>query len=229
MAFKRRFTPGRRRFGRSITWRQKSWVGASISDNDIFVETTPAGTYNTAVLFVPLVQVVDYATYPFEELAGPIIPQASRQERVRLTRCKLDVDFIANTALSPAEYFQFHVSWYLAKFSLTEVTNAIANVAGGGTFVYDPLSDDASFLFKQPVVRFGNELWQQQAPGQNLVGDNFSGFGLHTHHISFNAPMRMSLETDEEFYLVMTAAGFGSEEQIAVFEYTLQARTQYAT
>jgi len=86
---------------------------------------------------VPIVQVVDYATYPFEELAGPIVPQASRQERVKLTRCILDCEYLISTESSPAELFFLTHAWYLAKFSLQEVINAGSSLAAtqaGGAF-----------------------------------------------------------------------------------------------
>jgi len=96
-------------------------------------------------------------------------------------------------------------------------------------FAYDPLAEDASPLFKHPMVRCGLDHWQQQAPGQNLTGENFSGFGMQTHRISFNARMRLGLETDEEFYLVMTTGGSGPPEFVPIFSFVLQARTQFVT
>lgn len=192
-------------------------------------EVSP-GTYVTAVLFVPLVQVVDYATYPFEELAGPIVPQASRQERVKLTRCKLDCEYFIISSLAPAEFFTFNLTWYLAKFSLQEVTNAIA-AGDPGLFAYDPRSEDASPYFKHPIVRHGQDAWQQMAPGSLGLQDSFfSGFGMQTHHINFNSKMRLGLETDEEFYLVAAGSGLGPEEAVApVFTLSLTCRTQLIT
>lgn len=224
--FRRRF---RKRFSRAVTWRKKSWVGSSVVDGDLMEETDP-GLYLSAVLFVPLVQVVDYATYPFEELAGPVVPQGSRQERVTLTRCKLDAEYVIDTSNSATELWTANVAWYLCKFSLSEVVNAIGNTAGGGMFPYDPLSNTGEFLFKHPVVRHGQDFWRQQYPGAIAGPETFSGFGQQTRKIQFNGKLRLGLETDEEFYLVITASAQSAVElQTPLLALSLQARTQFVT
>jgi len=224
----RRFFNRNRRFSRSVTWRKKSWVGSSVTDAFQFTESSFPGVYQSDVLFVPLVQVVDYATYPLEELGGPVIPQGSTQERIRLLRCTLDAEYRIDTRTSPTGLFDVSVAWYLAKFSLQEVSNAIA-VGGAGLFPYDPLSNTAEHLFKHPVVRFGSDFYLQQFPGTSESSE-FSGIGLDPRHIRFNAKMRLGLETDEEFYLVFTCSLGGPEEVTNLFgALSLQARTQFAT
>jgi len=189
---------------------------------------TSTGQYDTAVLFVPLVQVVDYATYPFEELSGPIVPQTSRQERVRLTRIKLECEYLFGTPGSPAVVWQFLTGWYLCKFSLAEISNAIANIAGGGMIPYDPLDQIGGFLFQQPVIRFGHDFTTHKWPG---IGTDAPGMGWdRTHHISINAPLRTSLETDEELYLVLTTSASAIAEQtFAYMAFQIQSRVQMVT
>jgi len=232
MAFRRGFrgSGGRRRFSRSVTWRKKSWVGSSVVDTTPFTETGIPGLYQSDVLFVPLVQVVDYSTWPLEELGGPVIPQGTAQERIKLIRCKLDAEFIFLPASSGfPNYWTCLMGWYLAKFSLSEIQNAIA-VGPAGTFSYDPMADTAEHLFKHPVVRFGQDSWTATPPTVDPVSGEFVQSNLPTRHISFSAPMRLSMETDEEFYLVISASATGEEEVTPVTGLlTLQARTQFVT
>jgi len=224
----RRFFNRNRRFSRAVTWKEKSWIGSSVVDSFQFTESGFPGIYQTDVLFVPLVQVVDYATYPLEELGGPVVPQGSRQERVKLRRCKLDANYFIDTRQGPGQVFSVHTGWYLAKFSLSEIANAIA--APGGTAAYDPLIDTGEHLFKHPVVRFGEDFYMQMWPGVQEGVTEFSGFGLNPKAIQFSSRMRLGLETDEEFYLVFTASIAGPEELTNLFGgLSLQARTQVTT
>jgi len=228
-----RWRSGRRRgFQRSITWRSKSWVGASASDSSAMVLS--GATYSAPVLFVPLVQVTDYSTYPLDTTVSPI--PTSTQERIRLLRSSGSAQFaVFGFDGAPGFVWLAHAAYYLAKFSLREVVNSVLleGAAPGALFDYDPLSDGGPALYKQPIVRHGHQAWNFMQDGLIPLSTEWVETAPPGRSFNWNIPMKMSLQSDEEFYLVITAdaqqAGVTPDAEDVVFLLNVQARTQFAT
>jgi len=202
MAFRRRFfkRPAfRRRNVRSPKAMNTGWVA------QVGVTAHPTaltgGQWFTDVIFLPLVELADYADR--ESLDPTGVP--SKQDRCRVLKMVGDLAFQMQPGDGGSEA-NWSLTWYVAPFGRDEVQNAIANTLGGGLVNYDPLGGEAEFLFRQQRIVEQHHTIGHAWPAivQDAVVAQAGEPGIRNYR--FNKKLGLSLRTDEELYLVVAAS-----------------------
>lgn len=204
MAFRRRFfSKGRRPFRRSIR-SPKAMNTGWVAQVGVTAHPTAltGGQWFTDVIFLPLVELADYADR--ESLDPTGVP--SKQDRCRVLKMVGDLAFQMQPGDGGSEA-NWSLTWYVAPFGRDEVQNAIANTIGGGLANYDPLGGEAEFLFRQQRIVEQHHTIGHAWPAivQDAVVAQAGEPGIRNYR--FNKKLGLSLRTDEELYLV-TAASF---------------------
>jgi len=211
MAFRRR-RMSTRRFGRrapsvrstknmNTGWVAKVEVAAFPTVLNLF--------WFTDVIFVPLVELADYADR--ESLDPDGVP--SKQDRCKVLRMVGDINWqmVAGTGGSHASWT---LAWYIAAFGAEEIDNAVGNSLAGGLVNYDPLGSDAQFLFRQQRILMHRQVTGQAHPTLTNGTDLVQAPDFPSRNFHLDKRMNLPLKTDEELYLVAAAAfGQTSEEE----------------
>lgn len=191
-------------------WSKGAIVSGVISDAQDAQFDAVTSSWFTPVVFYPLIELADYADWADSTAVAPVggFGESSKQDRITVRSVKLDITFspfpvgFGSTVTPITTWF---VSWYVCKLSFQETVNAVL-LGGSGLLRYDPVSVDAGFLHQLPLVRFGSRSGVSKFP-DNSATEPFSP-SFQQYKINKFIPMRMTLKTDEELYLVF-AASFG--------------------
>jgi len=211
MAFRKRFTGrrGGRSFGRRGSFSRSpkamntGWVAAVDS---LLVSTELSGSWFTDVVFIPLLEVADYAFH--ESLDPDGVP--TKQERCRLLRMVGDLNIQVVAPGVQGAQASWVVVWYIGRFGKEETDNAVGNSLAGGLVNYDPIQTPAPFLFKQQSIiehhmMVGTSNEQEPAFGEpRRIGQTSR---------RFDKKMSLPMKDDEELYLILAASiGLSTEE-----------------
>jgi len=204
MAFRRRFSGrGRRPFRRGPSRSPKAMNTGWVAQVGVTAHPTAlaAGQWFTDVIFLPLVELADYADR--ESLDPTGVP--SKQERCRVLKMVGDIGFQMVPGVGGSEA-NWSLTWYIAPFGKEEVQNAIANTLGGGLVNYDPLGGEAEFLFRQQRIVEQHHSIGHMWPSivQDAVVAQAGEHGIRNYR--FNKRLGVPLKTDEELYLVAGAS-----------------------
>lgn len=216
MAFRRKFSGrrGGRSFGRrgSFSRSPKSMNTGWVAAIDSLVATTElSGSWFTDVLFIPLIEVADYAFH--ESLDPDGVP--TKQERCRVLRMVGDLNFQVVCPGVQGALAIWIINWYIGRFGKEETDNAVGNSLAGGLVNYDPLQAPAPYLFKQQSI-----LEHHMVTGTSNESEPAFGEPARVGHSSkrFDKKMSLPLKDDEELYLIIGASiGLNTEDPPSVW------------
>jgi len=156
------------------------------------------GTFETGMVFVPLVSTTDYG----DNLSDNIISAENRQERSKIIRSVGHFAMInLNEASGETDLMATELYWYFACLSRDEVTNAnlldAASGFGTGTDAYNPGLQEGPALWRQPVKRFGMTTRIQGFTQINAALGTYQ----ETQERSWDFNPNARLQTPEQWYL----------------------------
>jgi len=167
---------------------------------DSLVATTElSGSWFTDVIFIPLLEVADYAFH--ESLDPDGVP--SKQERCRVLRMVGDLNLQVIPPGVQGAQAVWTIVWYIGRFGKEETDNAVGNSLAGGLVNYDPIQTPAPFLFKQQSILEHHMIVGTSNEAEPAFGEP-RRIGQSTRR--FDKKMSLPLKDDEELYLVLAAS-----------------------